>query len=130
MITDTLPFSFHSFSNKIVVTEDIGVARNSRKNSIIYLYNYYLDTGIMNIGKTKNHVYLINVNDLILNIRKFSKMKKFIQGCIDYGVPFVLTSMSKNKQSIRGKREIIAVGILLGLNQIQSKNSIELINHD
>ena len=112
---------------KLEITSDL-LEYKGRKIAVI-LEDYRYDEGTLRvIGEKKAPVILIPVELLLTTkgmsrAKLISKLRNFLQLCAKFGVNYALGIIDKNTK--RDEKEIISVGVLLGLNEGQAKMAVK-----
>ena len=103
-----------------------------RKHDLYFFSSFKPDDGVIKKAGEKGKVFEIPVDDLIYSkgMKRaiiIAKKSFFLKLCIKYHADYVLTSRAKDEYGLRSPKQMIALGVLLGLSEDQARRSITLV---
>ncbi len=114
-------------------TPDAVVFKN--KKTLILLKSHDFDEGsIKLIAQKKKACFLIDLSMLIRSYGTgrailLSRLRNFLALCNKYGAYYTFADFAKSEFELRTARELMHLGLLLGLNLGQSKFALKMLKH-
>lgn len=130
---DPRPFHFSRFfqlaeaRDKIIQVKDATEAQKFRgKKALVLPGDYKFDIGLMKAFGEGKAAFLIDLSRItaaqgMRRALEMGKMRRFLEICVKYEIPFALASFAKDEFSLRNASELCSIACLLGLNPGQAK---------
>ncbi|MDD5023205.1 MAG: hypothetical protein PHU63_03485 [Candidatus ainarchaeum sp.] len=123
--------SFSEIKNKIVeIEKDEEILNRQNYSGIFLLKNFKISSEMIKIiGEKGKALFAINYFEIINSkgARRgiiLSQIREFFKFCIKYNAKYCFVSLAKTEEGIRSPKEIVGIGSLVGLSEVQTRMSL------
>lgn len=124
------------FKSVRVPARTLAEASNHKNRPVLLqLESYDMDEGPLKlIAERQKACFLIDLSYLINSYGtaraiRLSRLRSFLRSCVKYGARYALCDMARGEKEMRTARELIHIGLLVGLNAGQSKMAMGMMGH-
>ncbi len=117
--------------NLFLETEDCGEARKKgRKKKLFLIKTYETGPGMIKSVAGGKGAFVVDIRGIVNSGgakrgAEISKRRIFLQQCIKQNAKYILASLAEEEFEMRSSREMIALGMILGLEYEQAKKSLK-----
>lgn len=127
-------YSYNDIKQKIKKISTLAEAVNYKnQKTLLLLEDYKIEEGALKlIGEKKQACFLIDLSRIIRangvnRAIELSRIRNFLFFCEKYGVLYAFASFAPDKSAIRSARELMHIGLLLGLDIAKAKAALNKI---